>query len=126
MMLLTLVMSNTTMDLSAYTQHTLLPSTDIVTLLTSGCFLFIASIYLCDTSQTKQKIGCNARGDVYVGSSAKGRGSVALYSSVSVSNSLTIPSLHPHAMMSRLQAMDDAPETLTSTHLVSARSGSNM
>jgi hypothetical protein len=49
----------------------------------------------------------------YAGSSAKGRGKVALYNSVSVSKSLTIPSLHPHAMMLPRQLMDDAPVTCT-------------
>ena len=47
----------------------------------------------------------------YAGSSAKGRGKVALYNSVSVSKSLTMPSLHPQAMMLPPQLMDDAPVT---------------
>jgi len=120
-MLLRLDTSNTTTDLSAYKQPTLLPSTDIVTLLTSGCLLFIASMYAA--------------------SSAKGRGSVALYNRESVSKSRTIPSLHPQATMSRLHDMEDAPDTchmsrssptigqshtLTSTHLVRALCESNM
>jgi hypothetical protein len=47
-----------------------------------------------------------------MGSSEKGRGSVALYNSDSVSNILTIPSLQPQAMRPVLTLMEDAPDTL--------------
>jgi hypothetical protein len=100
-MFLTLEMQNTTMLLSAYNVNNLPPSLDITTLLTSGSFLLLASMY----SE----------------SSAKGRGSVALYNSVSVSKSLTMPSLQPQAIVLLQQLMEDAPVTLTSTHFVSAR-----